>query len=95
MPSIASKLTRVELDAARTITTGTTRVQGIIASNGSAGAVTVEFIDNNGDEVLTIDVPAGDSNEFSAYWIADKGLIISTLGDSDVVVTVAHTSDGA
>ena len=95
MSILASKLTRVTLDAARTISTGTFRVLGIIVSNATVSDVEIVFRDNNATNLLNITVPAQDSVEFSAAWIAENGLVIPSVGDANVVVTVAHGAAGA
>ena len=91
----ASQLTRDTLDAERTNSAGTFRVLGIIVSNATISDVEIVFNDNTGTNLLNIAVPAHDSVEYSASWIAEAGLIIPSLGDANVVVTVAHGADGA
>jgi len=91
----ASRLTRVELDAARTITTGSTRVSNILVCNAGASNREVIFRKNDATEILSIAVLAGTSFGYEVVWIADSGLTIDTLSDAAVSVTVAHTSDGA
>jgi hypothetical protein len=95
MSSLATKLTRVTLDAERTISTGSFRVLGIIVSNATASDAEVVFRDNDANNLLNITAPAHDSVEFSANWVANNGLVIPSAGDVNVVVTVAHGADGA
>ena len=95
MSMLATKLTRVTLDAERTISTGTFRVLGIIVANATASDAEVVFRDNDATNLLNITVPAHDSVEFSANWVAENGLVIPSASDADIVVTVAHGADGA
>lgn len=91
----ATRLTRVELDAARVITTGSIRVSNVLVCNATAGAVEVSFLDNDATEILSIAVPANSSFQYPAVWIASNGLNIATEGDAGVSVTVAHGFEGA
>ena len=95
MAMFASQLTRVTLDANRTITTGTIHILGIIVANGTAAAVSVVFKNTAGTEVLDIEVGANDSEQFNAHWVADAGLTVDSVSDAAVIVTVAHGADGA
>jgi hypothetical protein len=95
MPLIASQLSRVELDDDRVISAGTLHVLGILVSNATISDVEVVFKNNAAAPILNIAVPAHDSVEFSAQWMADKGLNVASLGDANVVVTVAHGAEGA
>jgi hypothetical protein len=40
-------------------------------------------------------VPAQDTIPFEMAWMADNGLLIDSIGDADVVVTVFHSAIGA
>lgn len=91
----ATRLTRVELDAARVITTGSIRITGILVSNDSGGNVEVVFRDNDGTEILSIAVLAADSKSFEVPWIADNGLNIDSASSADVSVTVSRGFEGA
>lgn len=91
----ATRLTRVELDAARTISTGSIRVSSVLVCNATAGAVEVVFTDNDATEILSIAVPANTSFNYNVVWIAVNGLLIASEGDANVSVTVAHGADGA
>jgi hypothetical protein len=95
MPLVASKITRVALDANRVISDGTIRVQNIIVSNAKKAPVEVVFTDRDGIPVLNITVPVQDSRHFEGPWVGDKGLSVLSAGDADVVVTVIHGQDGA
>lgn len=95
MPLVASKLTRVELDEDRTITTGSTRVHHILVCNASASNVEVTFIDNASATLLTIAVLANSSFGHQAVFIVNNGLLVNSASDADVSVTVAHSADGA
>jgi hypothetical protein len=98
MPVVASKLTRVTLDAARTIEDGESiRVQNITVANGTANNRVIEFTDATvgATAVLTLAVLANDSKSFEGNWIADKGLVVVTEGSASVVVTIMHSARGA
>ncbi len=95
MPLVAPKITRVTLDAARTISTGSIRVQNIMISNATVSAAEVVFTDTDDTPILNITVPPQDSEDWAVVWIADNGLKVTSLGDANVVVTVAHGQDGA
>ncbi len=95
MPQVATILKRVELDAARVITTDSVRVSGILVSNGTAGPLTANFRDNDGTEIITLHVAANDNDSWDVLWIADNGLNVDSAGDADFVVTVAHGQPGA
>lgn len=94
MPEVATKLTRVTLDSAQVISTGSIKVYGICAINGSASNVVVQFKDNDSNNKLDVAVLAHDSSSWDVPWIADNGLNIANLSNSSVVVTVAHSADG-
>jgi hypothetical protein len=95
MPETASRITRVELDAAREISAGSIRVQNILVANGTAGNIVVDFTDADATVILTMAVLAHESQEFGGDWIADNGLSVLTEGDADVVVTAIHSYEGA
>ena len=92
---IASKLTRVTLDEDRIIFTESVRVDHILISNSTTSAIECVFKDNEDNIKLNITVPAQDSFGYDVTFMADKGLKVDGLGDEDVVVTVAHSADGA
>ena len=95
MANAASRITRVELDSDRTITTGTIRVDNIVVSNPLAVAIEVVFCDTDNTAILNIVVGPYDTKFFEGIWVADNGLLIRGLSDSNVVVTILHTSVGA
>lgn len=95
MPLVASKITRSVMDAARTVSESTIRVHGIVVSNATASVAEVVFTDTDDTPILNITCPANDSEHWTPVWIADNGLKITSVGDADVVVTVAHSADGA
>ena len=95
MPLIATKTTRVELNAARTISLNSIRVHSILVSNDTAGAIEAEFTDADDVALISIAVPVGATYSWDVMWMADNGLKVATLGDADVSVTVAHPADGA
>lgn len=88
MPT-ASQITHVELDAARTISAETIRVDGIIVANTTGSVDTVTFRNAAAVVILTIEVPANDSEQFTGSFIAE-GLNID-LAASGVFVTVIHS----
>ncbi len=87
-------LTRVELDAERTILDGTYRVDHILVCNSTASNIEVIFNDADGTEILSIAVLARDSFGYEVSWIAGNGLVAETEGDAAVSVTVAHSATG-
>ena len=92
----ASRISRVVLDANRTIALGTTiTVFGFIVANSSASPAEVTIIDGDETQVLTITVPAKDSKIVHIEWIADNGLIIDGIGSNEVFVTVYHSQSGS
>lgn len=95
MPLIATKTTRVTLDAARDISLGSIRVHSILVSNDSVGDVTVEFTDADDVALLSMSVLAQSSLTWDPIWMADNGLKVLTASSAAVTVTVAHTADGA
>lgn len=96
MPLVASKLTRVELNISRTITTGSTRVHSILVTNASEQAKIVTFTDNDAVTKISIAVAGEQSFLYSQPWIADNGLLVSSTDPvATVSVTVMHGADGA
>lgn len=95
MPQIATKITYGTLDAALVISTGSIRVSDILVTNASASNVVAIFRDNDNNIKLRLAVLAHDSNSWGAKWIADNGLKVDSLSDSDISVSVAHSADGA
>ncbi len=95
MPQTATRLTRVTLDADRTVSDGSIRVHNIYVANGTASPVEVVFTDKAGTLLLNMVIPALDSEQFPGIWIADAGLRILGLSSANVIVTVLHTQDGA
>jgi len=93
MPEVATRVTRVDLTAARTILDGSFIVYGIVVANKSAAVVDVEFTDLDDVAVASITVPADDSFGWDTTWLADNGLKVG-LVSADVIVTVAHSADG-
>jgi hypothetical protein len=95
--SIATQVTRVTLDAARTIASGESIVvHGIVFTNNNAGSTrTVIFRrgDGTGDPILKIAAANSVTYSLDEEWLADNGLSI----DIDVVqseVTVFHSAGG-
>jgi hypothetical protein len=96
MPLVASKLTRVTLDAARTIESGNSiRVHNICIANGTASNIVVQVTDADDTNILDLAVLANDKAEYTAVFIADNGLKFASEGDAGVVATVAHSAAGA
>lgn len=93
--STGSQITRVELDADRTIENGQTiRVNNITISNASNSDVEVVFKDNDGTALANVSVQAHDTEDGPCGWIADNGLVVEGLSNSDVVVTIVHSAGG-
>ena len=93
MPIVASRITRVELDADREISAGSIRVQNVLVANGTAANVVVNFTDVDATVILTMAVLANDSQTFAGNWIADKGFIALSEGDADVGVSLGFLGD--
>lgn len=91
----ASQLTRVELNAARTISASSIRVNSILACNATAGALEVRFTDTAGTEILSIALPANSSFLWTGPAIFSSGLLALSNSDANVSVTVAHSAAGA
>ncbi len=83
------------MDADRTISTGSIRVQNIYVANPSATGAEIVFTDTDGTPILNMVVGACDSEQFPDSWIADNGLKILGLGNANIVVTVLHGAEGA
>lgn len=95
MPLVSTRLSRLPLNADRVVSTGSIRVHNIYVSNATDTPIEVAFLDNSGIPLLNMTVSAYDSDNFGSVWIADNGLKVSGLDDVNVVVTVAHSADGA
>ncbi len=95
MPQTSPVISRVTLDADRTISSGSIRVSNILVANGTATACEVVFTTTAGTPILNIVVPSQDSEHFTGEWIADAGLKVLGLGSASVIVTVLHGQDGA
>lgn len=95
MPQTASKLTRVTLEADKTIDTGSIRVSNIYVANGTSSPCEIVFTDTAGTPILNMMAPAYDSEQFPGVWIADGGLKVLGLGSDNVIVTVLHGQPGA
>lgn len=92
----ASRTTRVTLDQDRVIASGDTiTVFGIIVANSANQPAEVDIQDASGNNKITITVPAQDSRESKIEWIADGGVLIDSIGDSNVIVTVFHSQPGS
>jgi hypothetical protein len=84
------------MEATKTISTGTIRVQNVLVSNPTNNAAEIVFTDTDGTNILNITAAAQDSMDFGGLWIADNGLKVDgTIADANVVVTVLHSQDGA
>ena len=95
MSVTASRLTRVELDAQRTIMSGETfRMDSILVCNASAAPTVVTFTNVASTVILTIAVLANSTFQWDVSFVVDGGLIIGSLGDSLVSVTLAHSAPG-
>ena len=95
MPHTSSRITRSTLDADRTISTGSIRVQNIYVSNPTATGAEIVFTDTDGTPILNMTVQACDSEQFPGSWIADNGLKVLGLNNANIVVTVLHGAVGA
>lgn len=93
----ATKKTRVELDAARVLFTGTqsVRISYIHVCNGAATAKEVVFRNAATTEVLSVSLLANTSHGVNVVWICDDGLNIDSASDAGVSVTVFHGAVGA
>ena len=95
MPQTSSKLTRVTLEADKTIDEGSIRVFNIYVANGSNAPSEVVFTNRDGTPILNMMIPPLDSEQFNGTWIADKGLKVLGLSSVTVIVTVLHGQPGA
>jgi hypothetical protein len=77
------------------VSEGSLRIDNIFISNPLEVPVEVAFIDNSEIPVLNMTVGAFSSEGFRGTWIADNGLVILSLLDANVVVTILHTTEGA
>ncbi len=91
----ASQISRLPLGVDRVVSGGSIRVNLIYIANSTSSPVSVAFLDNSDIPLLNMTVPALDSESFPGTWIADNGLKISGVGDSDVIVTILHSQEGA
>lgn len=94
MSLVATRRTRVTLAAARTVLDGSYRVYSIYVANKSASPVDVEFTNADDSAELTMTVPADNSDSWDVLQMWDNGMKVGALS-SDVIVTVAHSADGA
>lgn len=94
MPQTASRISRFTLDANRTVTDGSIRIQNIYVANSTDMAAEVVFQNNDSSPILNMVVGAMDSEQFSGNWIADNGLKILGLSEANIVVIILHTSEG-
>jgi len=93
---VSSQTTRVQLNAARTISLNSIRVDGIIATNATNGNVEIEFVNASNDAIMSIPVKANDSVVWDIPFMADNGLRCSAgAGNINVSVTVTHSAEGA
>ncbi len=103
----ATKVTRVTLDAARTIeadpngNASSIWVYGFLINNNTAGEVTVDITDNDGTSLFTIAMPGAAASQVGNFvwdvkFLADNGVKIALdSGTSvDVSVTVVHSAAG-
>lgn len=89
----ASRVTRFELDEARTLLSADTlTVFCIIFSNGHSEPAEIDLTDGAGNKKITIIVPANDSRVIDCEWVADGGIKLPTLDDANVVVTIFHSA---
>ena len=95
MPDIASRITRLTLNADRVLTTGSIRVYSVYIANTTTTPVEVVFHDNDGIPLLNMVCPAFGSENFAGLWLADNGLKVLSLDDAGVIVTILHGQDGA
>lgn len=93
--AFAGRITRGTLDADVVISTGSIRVYGLLVSNTSGGALTINFVDDDGTARMTLVVGDDETVVVDIPWLADNGLTVSSAGDALAIVTVMHSSVGA
>lgn len=93
MPLVATRITRVDLTAARTVLDGTFRVHSIHVANKSANKIDVEFTDADDVAKFTMAVLADTSDSWDVKVLWDNGMKVGAI-DANVIVTVAHSQDG-
>lgn len=91
---VAPHHTRVNLNDARTISANTIKVFKIHIGNATGLVRTVTFRDNDNNILMTVTVPSNDNEVIKAGWIADNGLLIDSLSQTFVSVTVFHSAIG-
>ena len=87
----------VAMDADRLIEGGgSIFIDHVVIANNSAGAVLVEFRTANDSQAeLSLAVASNSSVDMQADWLADRGILIKSVFDANVIVTVFHSSPGA
>lgn len=98
--TFAAKQTRLTLEESRLLESGESiRVYGMLASNNTASAVTIEILraertGSLGFYIHRLAVPANDSREFHSQWLADHGVRVNPVS-AGVEVTFFHSHGGA
>jgi hypothetical protein len=97
MNARGSRVTRVTLDADRTIASGESiTVFGFIVANSTQNAAEVNITDGTAvTKQITVTVPAQDSRTFDIEFVSDDGITIDSLGNENVIVTVFHSQGGS
>lgn len=91
----ASRVSSVQLDQDRTFCEGLTfTVFGILVSNPTDQAVEIEFLDGSANVRFMVVCSACDSKVVPIEFVADGGLRVSGLSDSEVRVTLFHSHGG-
>jgi len=87
----------VALDADRLIADGASiYVDHIVVANNSGSGVLVPFrTANDSADELQLAVVANDTLSIQADWLADKGILVKSVGSANVIVTIFHSSPGA
>lgn len=92
----ASKITRVTLDANRTISSGQTiTVFWIVITNSNSSDAEINITDAAGNNSLIVNCMAHDSKVLPIEFVADGGLIIQSIGSTTVSVMVGHSQGGS
>jgi len=68
----------------------------IVVANNSGGNVLVEvWTGDGGARETTLACPANDTVSLQEDWLADKGLLVKSVGSANVFITIFHSAPGA
>jgi hypothetical protein len=95
--ALATRTTRVVGDgsAAKTISAGTIRVNGIVVANTDSTALEVNFTDADDTTILTFTAAGDESTILDVIWLADNGLKMAAATPATIIATVFHGYAGS